>query len=70
MKYLSHFFFGLMLFLTGDVFSQLNAGVITAVDTTQVKIGEQINVTLQVKTDSLSMVEFAAEPLFLPFVLR
>ena len=67
MKYLSHFFFGIMLFLTGDVFSQLNIEVITAVDTTQVKIGEQINVTLQVKTDSLSMVEFAAEPLFLPF---
>lgn len=67
MKYLSHFFFGIMLFLTGDVFSQLNAEVITAVDTSQVKIGEQINVTLQVKTDSLSMVEFAAEPLFLPF---
>ena len=67
MKDLSHFFFGLMLFLTGDVFGQLNAEVITAVDSTQVKIGEQINLTLQVKTDSLSMVEFAAEPLFLPF---
>ena len=67
MKNLSHFFFGLMLFLTGDVFAQLNADVITAVDSTQVKIGEQINLTLQVKTDSLSMVEFAAEPLFLPF---
>ena len=67
MKYLSHFFFGIMLFLTGDVFSQLNAEVITAVDITQVKIGEQINFTLQVKTNSLSMVEFAAEPLFLPF---
>ena len=67
MKYLSHFFFGVMLFLTGNTFAQLNAEVTTAVDSTQVKIGEQINLTLQVKTDSLSMVEFAAEPLFLPF---
>ena len=67
MKYLSHFFFGVMLFLTGNTFAQLNTEVTTAVDITQVKIGEQINLTLQVKTDSLSMVEFAAEPLFLPF---
>ena len=67
MKYLSHFFFGVMLFLTGNTFAQLNAEVTTAVDITQLKIGEQINLTLQVKTDSLSMVEFAAEPLFLPF---
>ena len=61
MKYLSHFFFGVMLFLTGNTFAQLNAEVTTTVDSTQVKIGEQINLTLQVKTDSLSMVEFAAE---------
>lgn len=67
MKYLSHFFFAVMLFLTGNIFAQLNAEVTTAVDSTQVKIGEQINLILQVKTDSLSIVEFAAEPLFLPF---
>ena len=67
MKYLSHFFFAVMLFLTGNIFAQLNAEVTTAVDSTQVKIGEQINLILQVKTDSLSMVEFAEEPLFLPF---
>ena len=67
MKYLNHIFFGLILFLSGNSFAQLNAEVITAVDNTQVRIGEQINLTLQVKTDSLSMVEFAPEPLFLPF---
>lgn len=67
MKYLSHFFFAVMLFLTGNISAQLNAEVTTAVDSTQVKIGEQINLILQVKTDSLSIVEFAAEPLFLPF---
>ena len=37
------------------------------VDSTQVRIGEQINLTLQVKTDALSMVEFPPEPQFLPF---
>jgi hypothetical protein len=47
--------------------AQLKAEVTTAVDSTQVRIGEQINLTLQVKTDSLSMVEFSPEPLFLPF---
>jgi len=67
MKYLNHIFFGLILFLSGNSFAQLNAEVITAVDSTQVRIGEQINLTLQVKTDSLSMVEFAPEPRFLPF---
>ena len=67
MKYLSHFFFAVMLFLTGNIFAQLNAEVTTAVDSTKVKIGEQINLILQVKTASLSMVEFAEEPLFLPF---
>ena len=67
MKYLSNFFFGVMFFLSGNTLAQLNAEVITAVDSTQVKIGEQINLILQVKTDSLSMVEFSPEPLFLPF---
>jgi hypothetical protein len=67
MKNLSLFFFGIMLFLHWGVFAQLNAEVTTAVDSTQVSIGEQINLTLQVKTDSLSMVEFSPEPLFLPF---
>ncbi len=56
----------MLLFISG-VYAQLTAEVTTAVDSTQVKIGEQINLTLQVKTDSLSMVEFSPEPLFLPF---
>lgn len=67
MKYLHPFFLGFVLFFTGTVFAQLDAEVTTAVDSTQVKIGEQITLTLQVKTDSLSMVEFSPEPLFLPF---
>lgn len=67
MKYLNRLFLGLMLLFISGVYAQLTAEVTTAVDSTQVKIGEQINLTLQVKTDSLSMVEFSPEPLFLPF---
>ena len=67
MKNLSHLFFVVLIFLSGSALAQLGAEVTTAVDSTQVKIGEQINLTLQVKTDSLSMVEFSSEPLFLPF---
>jgi hypothetical protein len=67
MKNLSHLFFVVLIFLSGSALAQLGAEVTTAVDSTQVKIGEQINLTLQVKTDSLSMVEFSPEPLFLPF---
>ena len=67
MKNLSHLFFVVLIFLSGSALAQLSAEVTTAVDSTQVKIGEQINLTLQVKTDSLSMVEFSPEPLFLPF---
>lgn len=67
MKNLSHLFFVVLISLSGSALAQLGAEVTTAVDSTQVKIGEQINLTLQVKTDSLSMVEFSPEPLFLPF---
>ncbi|MGB1448950.1 MAG: hypothetical protein ACPG8F_03835 [Flavobacteriaceae bacterium] len=67
MKYLNRLFLGLMLLFMSSVYAQLTAEVTTAVDSTQVKIGEQINLILQVKTDSLSMVEFSPEPLFLPF---
>ena len=65
-NWLIYITFVFFCFSTG-VFGQLNAEVATAVDSTQVRIGEQINLTLQVKTDSLSMVEFSPEPLFLPF---
>ena len=59
-------------FLGGFLFSQfviaqIGVEVTTAVDSTQLRIGEQIDLTLQVKTDSLSMVEFPPEPQFLPF---
>ena len=55
------------LFLPLCLWAQLGGEITTAVDSTQVKIGEQINLHLQVKVDSLSMVEFPPKPLFLPF---
>ena len=67
MKYWKNYLFGLMCFLSGTVFAQLNSEVITAVDSTQVSIGAQINLSIQVKTDSLAKVVFPPEPLFLPF---
>ena len=63
---LIYFTFVFFCFSTG-VAAQLATAVTTAVDSTQVRIGAQINLTLQVKTDSLSMVEFSPQPLFLPF---
>lgn len=49
------------------IWGQIDARVNTAVDTTQVQLAEQINLTLQVEADSLAMIEFPATPSFLPF---
>ena len=46
------------LFLPTLIWGQIDATVNTAVDTTQVRLAEQINLTLQVKADSLAMIEF------------
>ena len=54
-------------FLPMCLWAQQGVEITTAVDSTQIKIGEQINLHLQVKADSLSMVEFPPKPLFLPF---
>ena len=40
-----------------------------AVDSTAVKIGEQIDYILQVKADSTAQVVFPEQPLFAPFEL-
>lgn len=55
------------LFLPTLIWGQIDATVNTAVDTTQVRLAEQINLTLQVKADSLAMIEFPPIPSFLPF---
>jgi len=46
---------------------QTTAKVEAKVDTTEIRIGEQLNFTLQLKTDSLSLVEFPANPNFSSF---
>lgn len=49
------------------LWSQPNATINVEVDTTELKIGEQLNYALIVKTDSLLEVEFPANPNFAPF---
>ena len=49
------------------MWSQQTAELQVAVDTTQVRIGEQLNYTLQIKADSTAQVVFPEQPLFAPF---
>ena len=49
------------------LWSQPNASINVEVDTTELRIGEQLNYALIVKTDSLLEVEFPANPNFAPF---
>ena len=55
------------LLLPALIWGQIDARVTTAVDTLQVRLAEQINLTLQVAADSLAMIEFPPTPSFLPF---
>ena len=50
-------------------YAQDDAVLNVAVDTTTVKIGAQLNYTLQVKADSTAQVVFPEQPLFAPFEL-
>ena len=59
-------FFGLIFFfcmMRGQTTPELNV----AVDTTKMRIGEQINYTLQIKADSTAKVIFPEQALFAPF---
>ena len=59
-------FFGLIFFFCmtrGQITSELNV----AVDTTKMRIGEQINYTLQLKADSTAQIIFPKQALFVPF---
>ncbi len=49
--------------------TQQPAELFVAVDTTAVKIGEQLNYTLQIKADSTAQVLFPETPVFAPFEL-
>ena len=63
-------FLCLSLFIWLNASGQIQKGVLTAtVDTTAVKIGEQIDYYLQIKADSTSKVVFPEQPLFAPFEL-
>ena len=43
--------------------------LLVAVDSTELRIGEQINICYQIKGDSLSQIQFAKQPNFAPFEL-
>ena len=61
-KYLGLFFFGM--------FIQLNAQEASnSVDTTSIKIGEQINYKIKIKLDSLDQINFPKAKDFSPFEL-
>ena len=66
MKRSTLLFFGLIFFfciMRGQTAPELNV----AVDTTKMRIGEQINYTLQIKADSTANVIFPEQALFAPF---
>ena len=66
MKRSTLLFFGLIFFfclMRGQTAPELNV----AVDTTKMRIGEQINYTLQIKADSTAKVIFPEQALFAPF---
>ena len=60
-------FFGVLISLLS--WSQDEGTLIVAVDSTAVKIGEQIDYILKVKADSTAQVVFPEQPLFAPFEL-
>tara|TARA_S200000501_G_scaffold288230_1_gene272889 strand:- start:892 stop:2526 length:1635 start_codon:yes stop_codon:yes gene_type:complete len=55
------------LFNTPLLLAQMDYQVQVAVDTTKMRIGEQIEYTLQLKADSIAQVIFPEQPFFAPF---
>ena len=62
-------FFPLVLFSFTSGIGQVYEEILIAVDSTEFKIGEQINIRFQVKGDSLSKIQFPEQPNFAPFEL-
>tara|TARA_B100000767_G_scaffold275786_2_gene315613 strand:- start:2518 stop:4140 length:1623 start_codon:yes stop_codon:yes gene_type:complete len=60
-------FFPLVLFSLSNGVGQLHKEVKVTIDSTKYKIGEQINISFQIKGDSLSQIQFSEEPNFAPF---
>lgn len=59
----------LTFFMSLVMWSQQTAELQVAVDTTKVRIGVQLNYTLQIKVDSTAQVVFPEQPIFAPFEL-
>ena len=55
--------------ITLSLWAQSEVELKSAVDSTQIKIGAQLNYTLQVKADSIAQVIFPEQPIFAPFEL-
>jgi len=62
-------FFCLGLLFNLSIDAQSFEEIKVAVDSTEFKIGEQINFHIQIKADSLSQVQFSEQPNFAPFEL-
>ena len=56
-----------LLFISNILFAQQSKKILTTIDSTNVKIGEEIKYGIKIKSDSLSFVEFPAKPFFTPF---
>ena len=67
MKQFYNFYFSFLF--TTFLWSQNQGTLSFAIDSTVVKIGQQLNYTLQVKADSTARVFFPEEPVFSPFEL-
>ncbi len=59
----------LACFMSFTIGAQQQTELKAAVDTTSIRIGEQLNYTLQIKADSTAQVLFPEQPIFAPFEL-
>ena len=59
----------LAFILMNSLWSQSQGELLVSIDSIKVKIGEQLNYTLQVKADSTAQVIFPEQPIFTPFEL-
>ena len=55
--------------ITPPLFAQMDYDLQVAVDTTKMRIGEEIEYTLQLKADSTTQIIFSEQPFFAPFEL-
>ena len=56
-----------LLLISNILFAQQRKEILTTIDSTKVKIGEEIKYGIKIKSDSLSFVEFPVKPFFNPF---